>query len=389
MRRCAVQLEVLLRRASTSSRPVRSILTILSWTRGICLRARDPRPSAGWSGSRQSVIRAAPKLCRLGLADVLLRRPIVQAEWRDVVARLSAGLPFVPEVIAASPQPELFVARVLRGIHVLVADDSAVNREVACEALKRLDVTTEAVEGGYMALEAIRTRRFDLVLMDGSMPDLDGYEATRLLREEEDRTGRPRLPVVALTAHVVGAAADKWRDAGMDDVLHKPFTVAKLADVLHRSLGPERLGADRKNKLKQAFPDSITEVADDASDLLDGDTLAGIEDMAAFGDGGEFLNRIVQMFIEGVPSGFGELREAAARNDAGAVTSAAHKLKSMCLNVGALRLAARLARIESRALDNKLVPNRECIDQAELCFDETNAALQFRASQPRTGVIAA
>jgi signal transduction histidine kinase/HPt (histidine-containing phosphotransfer) domain-containing protein/AmiR/NasT family two-component response regulator len=326
---------------------------------------------------------------RLGLADVLLRRPIVQAEWRDVIARLGAGLPFAPEVSAAAPQPEPLAAGTLRGIHVLVADDSAVNREVACEALARLDVSAEAVDGGYMALEAIRSRRFDLVLMDGSMPDLDGYETTCILRQEEARTGGPHLPVVALTAHVVGAAADKWREAGMDDVLHKPFTVAKLADVLHRTLGPARLGLERGSKLHQEVPESESDVADNASDLLDGDTLAGIEDLAEFGGGGEFLNRILRMFAEGVPPAFSELREAAARKDAGAVTSAAHKLKSMSLNVGALRLAMRLARIESRALDNKLVPNRECIDQAELCFAETNAALQFRASQPRTGVVAA
>ena len=315
---------------------------------------------------------------RLGVVDVLLRHPIAQSEWRDVLARLGADLPFTTEVSATSPTPDIVVLDSLEGLHVLVADDSAVNREVACEALARLGVRAEAAEGGHLALAAIRSRHFDLVLMDGSMPDLDGYEATSMLRQEEARTGRRRMPVIALTAHVVGAAADKWRSAGMDDVLHKPFTVAKLSDVIQRNLASGRLGSGRGSKSHEELPQRQDRVGDVATDLLDSDTLASIEEMAGVEDQGEFLNRILLMFAESVPAAYSALRDAVERCNPGAVASAAHKLKSMGLNVGARRLAMMLARIETSALDHDLVPTREEIHAIELCLAQTAASLQSR-----------
>ncbi len=73
---------------------------------------------------------------------------------------------------------------------------------------------------------------FDLILMDGSMPYMDGYDAAREIRRRLEAVGRPPVPIVALTAHVVGKAAETWREAGMDAVLHKPFTLASLAAAL-------------------------------------------------------------------------------------------------------------------------------------------------------------
>ena len=130
----------------------------------------------------------------------------------------------------------------LRRFRALVADDNAVNREVALEALAQLNATVVTVENGREAVEAAAANGFDIIFMDGSMPVMDGFDAARAIRAAE--ANGARIPIVALTAHVVGAAAEEWRDAGMDAVVHKPFTVATLARTIEQLLPHLGAGAE-------------------------------------------------------------------------------------------------------------------------------------------------
>ena len=181
---------------------------------------------------------APHELQRAGLAQAVLTQPFRRRDLEALLRQLQAGEPLrdLQENDAASSVGEPLPT--FAGARVLVADDSAVNREVAQEALSRLGVAAKCVNDGREAVEAAFAEHFDLVLMDGSMPELDGYDATREIRAREAVTVRPRTPVVALTAHVVGSAADAWRGAGMDAVLHKPFTLASLAKTLGQFLQP-------------------------------------------------------------------------------------------------------------------------------------------------------
>jgi signal transduction histidine kinase/CheY-like chemotaxis protein len=115
----------------------------------------------------------------------------------------------------------------LRG-RVLVVDDNHVNRLVAGEMLGHMGLEVAEAEDGQEALDRIARERFDVVLMDCMMPGLDGFAATRRLREREEREGLPRLPVVALTANVMEGDLDRCAEAGMDRHLGKPFTMAEL-----------------------------------------------------------------------------------------------------------------------------------------------------------------
>ncbi len=309
-----------------------------------------------------------------GLADALIRRPIVQAEWREVLARLADGRPFeavaAPENAAGSTGG---AAERFAGARILVVDDSPVNREVACEALARLGISAETAEDGRAALASIAARPYDLVLMDGSMPVLDGYETTRLVRERERAESRARLPVVALTAHVVGAAADLWRDCGMDDVLHKPFTVAKLAHCLDAHLNPDRTSRDGRTVL--AEPD--TAEATEPGGLLDLETLESLEEMSRAG-GGQFMTHIVGLFTREGPVIVAELRRASASRDGPVIASAAHKLRSLSLNVGGSALAKALGPIEEQARDAGRALDAAEIASLERLFAETAAALARR-----------
>lgn len=125
---------------------------------------------------------------------------------------------------------------ITRGARVLVVDDNLLNLHLAQRMLEHLGHMSVAANGGRQALERLADGPFDLVLMDLSMPDLDGYAATLALRGQE-RDGQ-HLPVVALTAHTSASEVQRARSCGMDDHLAKPFTLEQLARVVKRWARP-------------------------------------------------------------------------------------------------------------------------------------------------------
>ncbi len=129
-----------------------------------------------------------------------------------------------PEGSIRAPEP-------LR-LRVLVAEDNGVNRRLALKLLEKLGCEGIAVENGLQAVRSLEREHFDLVLMDCQMPEMDGYEATRAIRELEG--DRASTPVVALTAHAMSGDRQRCIDAGMDDYLTKPVKRAALARALAR-----------------------------------------------------------------------------------------------------------------------------------------------------------
>ena len=118
-------------------------------------------------------------------------------------------------------------------LHCLVVEDNATNQLVITLFLRKLGVTHDLVGRGTEALEALAGRRYDLVLMDIEMPDLDGYATTRELRRYEAAQGRDRTPVIALSADALPDSRRRAREAGMDDFLTKPIAMDTLNHALH------------------------------------------------------------------------------------------------------------------------------------------------------------
>ena len=247
------------------------------------------------------------------------------------------------------------------GLRVLVVDDSEVNREVASEALSRLDVVVTTADDGQQALDLLRNQDFDLTLMDGSMPVLDGYEAVRLLRAEEASTGRARAPVVALTAHVVGMGAESWREAGMDGVIHKPFVLDDLVQALTR-FHPGRAVAAPAEAAVRVQDDDVA--APRAGEVASGEAVAGLfdpairrdmEDMAHAGRA-DFVDRVHGLYAENAPLRLAEVEAALRSADTEALARAAHALKSMSLSLGAVGVAGAAGRMETMARAGETPP---------------------------------
>jgi CheY-like chemotaxis protein len=141
-------------------------------------------------------------------------------------------LPFavaaLPAAAVATPVDDADVA-IPPGLRVLVVDDNPVNRRIAEAMLRRLGCVVETADDGAAALEAWSAAPWDLVLMDCQMPVLDGYDATRRIREVEAESGRRHTQVVALTAHALAGDREVCLAAGMDDYLTKPVTLDRLS----------------------------------------------------------------------------------------------------------------------------------------------------------------
>jgi len=121
--------------------------------------------------------------------------------------------------------------------HVLLAEDDLVNQMVVEEMLKRLGCVVDVVSDGDAARAATARRRYDLVFMDCHMPVMDGYEATRRIREEEEQTRGTRTPIIALTADALAGDRERCIESGMDDYMTKPVSGAVLAAAVERWTG--------------------------------------------------------------------------------------------------------------------------------------------------------
>jgi two-component system, sensor histidine kinase len=123
-----------------------------------------------------------------------------------------------------------------RGYHALIAEDNAINRLVLVQMLQRLNLVVDESGDGAEALQHWRSREYDVILMDCQMPGLDGYDATRAIRLEENSRNRRHTPIVAVTANALSGDRERCIEAGMDDYLAKPFRIEELFTVLARYL---------------------------------------------------------------------------------------------------------------------------------------------------------
>jgi PAS domain S-box-containing protein len=147
----------------------------------------------------------------------------VETVQADMVAKLKAS----DDVVVGAEAKRY-------GLHVLLAEDNQTNQKIVVSMLSKLGCTVEVVDNGLVALEKCDRGGFDLILMDIEMPELDGVRAVAEIRRREELARKPRVPVIALTAHSADEDKDRFLKAGMDDCLTKPFTLKNLKMLVNR-----------------------------------------------------------------------------------------------------------------------------------------------------------
>ncbi|MEL7452900.1 MAG: ATP-binding protein, partial [Pseudomonadota bacterium] len=299
---------------------------------------------------------------RKGDAADLLPAPFTRRELMELLDRVKSGtLRGVGALQGQSTEERLGL---FEGVRVLAAEDNAVNREVLREALTTLGVVCDFAETGIEAVEMAEHADYDLILMDGSMPQMDGFEATRVIRENECAAGVEPVPVFALTADVVGTGEADWAAAGATGYLTKPFTLERLAETL------SSLGEDVGPQMQ-----SIEPGPDDK--LMDDETVQQLEALGAPGTGG-VRDKVWALFLAHAPEGIANLSALVARGEEGEpVAREAHKLKSMALSAGAAKLAGGLDRLETLAHGGADTPALlEQTRQLSMYFSETSAYMR-------------
>ncbi len=168
-----------------------------------------------------------------------VRLQVFNAVLATTIARCRAGKPGIVtryEVGESSSGNKRVIAPI--DADVLLVEDHEVNMKIATVALGKLGARVSIADNGRVALTMVLKHRYDLVLMDCQMPEMDGYEATQAIRAHERRTATPRLPIIAMTANVMPGSRARCLAAGMDDYLGKPFKIQQLEEKIRQWLNP-------------------------------------------------------------------------------------------------------------------------------------------------------
>jgi PAS domain S-box-containing protein len=263
---------------------------------------------------------------------------------------------------------------------VLLAEDNGVNQVVARNMLKNMGCEFEIVPNGQEALAAVRRGGFDLVLMDCQMPVMDGYAASRAIRDWEDGLGEPtHVPIVALTANALVGDAEACLAAGMDDHLAKPYTRKQLAAKLARWLGPDRV-------LRPAEPDAPPAAAppppEAEAPLLDP---AALDNIRSIDEDGSVLAEVIQMYLDEAPPHLARLQQALAAGHAVELGTTAHALKSASFNVGAMALGETCRRLERLGKAGELAGAAELVASIERQYALVEPALKDQINTAGVG----
>jgi two-component system sensor histidine kinase/response regulator len=239
-----------------------------------------------------------------------------------------------------------------RSLKVLVAEDNAVNRKLASSILQRAGHTAILVTNGREAVDAMDRERFDVVLMDVQMPVMGGFEATRLIREAEARSGT-RTPIIAVTAHAMKGDREACFEAGMDGFAPKPIQSGKLLEML------DRLGSGSMPE-----PRMRAEPADGG----DSETLDEVGLMNLVGGNRELVGELAGIFLEDLEPRVTEITAAVQERDAHRLMTGAHALRGSAGSLKAGVVAAAAGVLEKMGRSGEL-------GGVQQALTELNAAL--------------
>ena len=254
---------------------------------------------------------------------------------------------------------------------ILIAEDNEVNQMVASEILTRVGYECDIVANGQQAVEAVRKTDYDLVLMDCQMPEMDGFEATRAIRLDEQAAERSRrLPIVALTANAVKGDRDNCLAAGMDGYIAKPLDTLRLMDTIETLLATRAVWGETETDAPSTLVETDWANTVDtffgrrAVRSADGESPFHLESLLGrcMGDV-ELCRKILHSFSEHGPQQRKAIERSLASGDLAALAEAAHSAKGTAANFSAERLHEAAGQVERLAKAGALQPARAAGDE--------------------------
>ncbi|MBU2693290.1 MAG: response regulator [Candidatus Eisenbacteria bacterium] len=241
----------------------------------------------------------------------------------------------------------------LRRVHVLLAEDNAVNQKVAGAILRKLGCTFDLAENGAQAVKMLGRNRYDLVLMDCQMPEMDGYDATRAMRRELAPGGKEKVPIVAMTANAMQGDREKCLKAGMNDYIAKPIDPQKLAGIIEKwASRVEEVMPSEKVTMEEG--QVVKEPIFDRDELLD--RVMGDEDI---------VQMIAEEYFIDCPIQIAELYKALSDGDLELIQRRAHTIKGAAASMSAKGMREAACEIEAIANSGNLEAIKPAIERIE------------------------
>lgn len=309
-----------------------------------------------------------------------LTKPVKQSQMFNVLAEIFAD-PNADE--SGSPAAGSAVTDTALPLRILLAEDNTVNQKLALRYLERMGYGATIANNGREALEACERNRYDVILMDVQMPEMDGLEASRRLCARLPRSDRPRI--IAMTANAMAGDREICLQAGMDDYLSKPIRLEQLKAAL-RNVQPHSVHeSDDTTK-----PETTAETSDETTAEmqpqspppaetaeLDEDALERLRE--SMGD--DFFIEILDVFLLDSQVMMANLSRAAQESDAATLRSAAHTLKSNSAAFGATTLSLLCERLEGCYTTGVADGATTQVEQIALELEKTAAALNLKRTK--------
>ena len=310
----------------------------------------------------------AARVTQVGFAGYLTK-PLRQSQLRECLALVlgrgdSPTAAHGPGLVTRHTVAELRKQRV----RILLAEDNVTNQLVALKILEKLGYRADVVANGREAVAALQAVPYDLVLMDCQMPELDGFEATRQIRDPNTQALDHRVPIIAMTAHVMKGDREKCLAAGMDDYVGKPVRPAELAAALERWLSArDGAAADRAAPAGPDPPETAVPVFDRAAFL---ERVMDDEDL---------VREIAELFLADLPVQLGRLAAAVDSGDCRLAGQLAHGIKGASANVGGEVLRETAFEMEKAGKAGDLVALKTLLPEMQKRFARLKEAMELDA----------
>ena len=284
-----------------------------------------------------------------------LTKPIRSLQLYGIVVNVLRGQPVAVQQTASGMRIDSQMGQ-RHPLHILLAEDNIVNQKVTARILERLGYRSDIVANGYEVLEALERQRYDVVLMDVQMPEMDGLEATRRIVRRWPKEERPRL--IAMTAYALEGDREWCLAAGMDDYITKPVKIEELVEALEKSR-------------PVLPPPSAAETASrDSAPVLDQSAIDGLVVVM-----GKEVTEVLDVFLDNAAKLMGEIEQAASQGNAEGLKSAAHTLKSSSAMFGAMRLSNACKELEMLGRTGLMDGVADKASRAKAEYEQAIAAL--------------